>query len=544
MVSELRVAACCGREPHVIQVGQTQDRSVVPHPEVISANFKLYFKYSYFMSNPISLGIDLGTSALKAVMLDECGALIGQAGVPLSTTRSRPGWSEQNPDDWWNACVSALRQLKLAQPDAYARICCIGLSGQMHGAVLLDHRDRCIRPAILWNDSRAQSEAAMLARRFPSFADVLGSLPMAGLTAPKLLWLKANEAQAFSAVDCVLSPKDYLRLKLTGERATDMSDAAGTLWLDVRNRRWFEPMIEATGLKPDQLPRLVEGIVAAGQLTADVAMTLGLSQRVVVAGGGGDNPASAVGIGAVGAGHSFVTLGTSAAVVSVTDDVKANAGAGVHSYCHALPQRWYAMGAILSGASCLTWITHLLSQPGEQALLDLVADRMPIDRPVPTTAPLFLPYLSGERTPHNDPLALGGFMNLGHDTSAAMLGYAVLEGVGFGLRDAMNSVESAGAMVSSCSLVGGGARSKYWAQLLSNVLGKELRTLSGSELSACIGAAKLGFAAYGQGPELLHTGLPVKRTFVPDPALRDALQTRYENFRGLFPAVQSLRQQP
>lgn len=495
------------------------------------------------MSNPISLGIDLGTSALKAVMLDERGTLIAQAGVPLEITRLRPGWSEQDPEDWWQACISALRQLKLAQPDAYARICCIGLSGQMHGAVLLDHRDRCIRPAILWNDSRALAEATALAQRFPAFADVSGSLPMAGLTAPKLLWLKANEVEAFSAVDCVLSPKDYLRLKLTGDRATDMSDAAGTLWLDVRNRSWFEPMIEATGLKPGQMPRLVEGTSAAGQLTAFAAMTLGLNERLVVAGSGGDNPASAVGIGAIDPGDSFVTLGTSAAVVSITDRVKGNASTGVHSYCHALPHRWYAMGAILSGASCLTWITRLLSQPGEQALLDLVTDHMPIDQPVPTTAPLFLPYLSGERTPHNDPLALGGFMNLGHDTSAAMLGYAVLEGVGFALRDAMNSVESAGAMVSSCSLVGGGARSAYWAQLLSNVLGRELRTLSGSELSACIGAAKLGFAAYGYGPEILHMRLPVKKTFVPDPALRDALQTRYENFRALFPAVQSLHRQ-
>lgn len=492
------------------------------------------------MSSPISLGIDLGTSELKAVMLDDCGVVVGQACVRLSIARPRPGWSEQNPDDWWHACISALQQLQHDQPDAYIRIRCIGLSGQMHGAVLLDHGDRWIRPAILWNDSRSLSEAAMLAQTFPSFADVTGSLPMAGLTAPKLLWLKANEPEAFAAVDCVLSPKDYLRLKLTGGRVTDMSDAAGTLWLDVQNRCWFEPMVQATGLELGQLPRLVEGTEAAGHVSSSSAMTLGLSEKVVVAGSGGDNPVSAVGIGAINPGDSFITLGTSAAVVSITDQVIGNADTGVHSFCHALPQRWYTMGAILSGASCLRWITGLLSQPNEQALLDIVMDKVPADQPVLATAPIFLPYLSGERTPHNNPLARGGFMNLGHDTSAAMLGYAVLEGVGFSLRDAMSAVESAGAIVPRCLLVGGGARSEYWAQLLSNVLGREISTLLGSELSACIGAAKLGFVAYGFDQELLRTGLPVKTTFVPELAHHDALQSRYEKFRGLFPAVQSL----
>jgi xylulokinase len=432
------------------------------------------------MTGDIALGIDVGTSELKAVLLDECGAVVAQYGGPLSISRPHPGWSEQNPDDWWRACISALQQLKRQHPGAYARVRCIGLSGQMHGAVLIDQRDECIRPAILWNDSRALAECAALAKSYPAFPKITGSLPMAGFTAPKLMWLRANDPEAFAAVDCILSPKDYLRLRLTGERVTDMSDAAGTLWLDVPNRHWFEPMIRATGLELKQLPRLVEGTEVAGQLKASVAHMLGLDKSVVIAGGGGDNPASGVGIGAVDAGHSFITLGTSAAVVSVTDRAMGNAAAGVHSYCHALPKRWYAMGAILSGASCLRWISGLLSQAGEQELLQLVTQDLPTMRPTPASAPLFLPYLSGERTPHNDPLARGAFMNLSHDTTAAMLGYSVLEGVGFALRDAMNAVESTGAVVSECALVGGGARSAYWAQLLSNILGRELRTFSQS----------------------------------------------------------------
>ncbi len=492
------------------------------------------------MSGPVSLGLDLGTSELKAVLLDESGSVLAHAGIVLSISRPRDGWSEQDPEDWWRACGAALYQLRSVEPIAFARIGCIGLSGQMHGAVLLDRQDRCIRPAILWNDSRSSAEAAHLARSHPSYSAITGSLPMAGFTAPKLLWLKTHEAAAFDAVDCVMLPKDYLRLKLTGERVTDMSDAAGTLWLDVVNRQWFEPMIEASGLHRRQMPRLVEGSEPTGFLLPSVAAEYGLRETVVVAGGGADNPASGVGIGAVDAGDAFITLGTSACVVAVTDKPVGNPAAGVHGLCHSLPNRWYAMGVILSGATCLQWLTALLSLPNEQALLDLVREQLPLDRPAPLHVPLFLPYLSGDRTPHNDPRARGGFMNLSVDTSVAMMGYAVLEGVGFALRDAVNAVESTGATLSNCALVGGGARSDYWGQLLANVLGLELHTLSGGELGACVGAAKLGFLALGHDRELLQRGVLAKATFAVDRVPHEVLQLRYEKFRGLYAAVRAL----
>ncbi len=492
------------------------------------------------MGSPISLGIDLGTSELKAVLLDESGAVPAHAGVRLSISRPQAGWSEQNPEDWWQACLAALHQLRQQQPEAYARVRCIGLSGQMHGAVLLDDGDQLLRPAILWDDSRAMAQAHALGRQYPAFADVTGSLPMAGLTAPKLLWLREHEPHIFSRISCVLSPKDYLRLRLTGERISDVSDAAGTLWLDVRQRGWFEPMLHACGLTLKQMPRLVEGSAASAGLSASAASLLGMQQPVVVAGGGGDNPVSAVGIGAIEAGQAFVTLGTSAAMVAITDRVAGMPASVVHSFCHALPQRWYTMGAMLAGASCLRWVTHLLGQVDEQALLQLVQEELPLTQTAPGATPLFLPYLAGERTPHNDPLLRGGFMNLAYDTTPAMLGYAVLEGVGFGLLDAMSAVQSAGAEVGTCLLVGGGARSNYWAQLLANILGREICTLSGSELSACIGAAKLGFLAHGRGRDLLAVGMPVKERFVPAVAQQEMLQTRYRKFRGLFTAAQAL----
>ncbi|CRM79141.1 xylulokinase [Pseudomonas sp. 8 R 14] len=484
------------------------------------------------MNSPVSLGIDLGTSELKAILMDATGAVLAHASVRLSVSRRHSGWSEQAPEDWWQACLQALAQLR--GHEAFTRVACIGLSGQMHGAVLLGADNRVLYPAILWDDSRAMAEAEQLG---PGFADVTGSLPMAGLTAPKLLWLQRHEPEVFQAIDCVLSPKDYLRLRLSGERISEMSDAAGTLWLDVARRAWFTPMVRATGLTPGQLPRLVEGGAASALLTAT---GLGLSADVVIAGGGGDNPVAAVGIGAVNAGDGFITLGTSAAIVAITDHAAGNPASAVHSFCHALPNRWYTMGAMLAGASCLRWVTRLTGMADEQTLLEQVQAQLPIEQHVPLGTPLFLPYLAGERTPHNDPLLRGGFMNLGHDCTPAMLGYAVMEGVGFGLLDALRAVQSTGADVGACALVGGGARSEYWAQLLANILQREIFTLQGSELSACIGAAKLGFVAMGQGAELLAAGMPVKARYTPDLKQQPVLAARYRKFQSLLPAAKAL----
>lgn len=492
------------------------------------------------MNAAVSLGIDLGTSELKAVLIDSTGAVLAHAGHELSLSREHPGWAEQDPEVWWRACVAALDQLQQRSPAAYGRVQCIGLAGQMHGAVLLDRNNTCLRKAILWNDSRALGEAAALAQRHPSFSEITGSVPMAGFTAPKLLWLREHEPDVFKAIDCVLSPKDYLRLRLTGERKTDVSDASGTSWLDVRERRWFDAVVQATGLEFRQLPTVLESVEVSGTLMRSVASLLRLPPGTIVAAGAGDNPASAIGVGAIDPSDAIINLGTSAAIASVADRFIGNASAGVHGYCHAIPHRWYAMGAILSGASALRWAAGLLSQPNEQALLHRVSQDAPSELPVTDGAPLFLPYLAGERTPHNDPLARGAFLNLGYGTSVGQLGYAVLEGVGFALRDAMCSVESTGAKISTCLLVGGGARSAYWAQLLSDILGCHLRVISGSELSASIGAAKLGFAASGLPPQILRIGLTVKSEYSPRSTHQPMLQERYERFRRLFPAVQSL----
>lgn len=493
------------------------------------------------MKQLVSLGIDLGTSELKAILLSAEGEVLAQAGARVEVSRRQSGWSEQNPADWWQACRGALKQLRTSNPQAWARVGCIGLSGQMHGAVILDAAEQVLYPAILWDDSRAVLQASRLNEDFPDYAEVTGSLAMAGLTAPKLLWMQQHEPQLFARIASVLSPKDYLRLLLTGEQVSDMSDAAGTLWLDVAKREWYAPMLHATGLTVEHMPRLLEADQLSARLSAEAADALGLPLGLPVAAGGGDNPVSAVGIGAINAGDAFVTLGTSAAIVAITDHPAGNPASAVHSFCHALPQRWYTMGAMLAGASCLRWVTRLLGQPSEQALLDLIHAQWPVDQPVAVSSPLFLPYLAGERTPHNDPLLRGGFMNLGHDSTPAMLGYAVLEGVGFGLLDAMNATLSAGATVNACAMVGGGARSEYWAQLLANILDREVYTLHGSELSACVGAAKLGLLSIGEGAELLGQGMAEKARYQPMPAVQDVLSARYGKFKGLLGAAQGLR---
>ncbi|MBT9304890.1 xylulokinase [Pseudomonas sp. TAE6080] len=492
------------------------------------------------MSRAVSLGIDLGTSELKALLLDDAGVVLGHTGVRLSISRPHTGWSEQNPQDWWIACVEALLVLRNAYPDAWKRIHCIGLSGQMHGAVLLDKNDQVLRPAILWDDARAAVQAGLLHQNFPDFAGIIGSLPMAGLTAPKLLWLKEHEPRIVEALACVLSPKDYLRLKLAGVLATDYSDASGTAWLDVGARQWFPAMVEATGLSVSQLPPLIESNAASCTLTSKSCALLDLNPGIVVAGGCGDNPASSLGIGAVKAGDSFITLGTSAALSTLTDTPVTQPDAAVHSFCHALPGRWYTMGAMLSGASCLRWLVTLLGQPNESHLLSQVAVALPLEKVPAMSTPLFLPYLAGERTPHNQPHLRAGFVNLAHDTTPALLGYAVLEGVAFGLRDAMLAIEKAGSTVSRCALVGGGAKSDYWAQLLANVLDREIFTLSGSELGACIGAAKLGFAAIDADHIMQATSLSTQSVFTPNATHSEVLLRRFEKFVGLYPALNRL----
>ncbi|MGN6140485.1 MAG: xylulokinase [Ralstonia sp.] len=476
------------------------------------------------------LGIDLGTSEVKVLLLNAAGTIVGTAGEPLAVSRLHPGWAEQTPEDWWQATCAAIGKLRDAAPEAFAATRAIGLSGQMHGAVLLDARNRVLRPAMLWNDTRSTAECLELTRRVPDLHAVAGNLAMPGFTAPKLLWSAHHEPDVFSAIDCVLLPKDYLRLRLTGERASDPSDAGGTLWLDVARRTWSDELLAATGLSRSQMPRLVEGSAPSGTLLPEVAEAWGLARGVVVAGGGGDGAASAVGIGATQPGDGFLSLGTSGVIFVVNDRFRPNPAQAVHAFCHALPGRWHQMSVMLSAASCLRWFCRLTSVP-EATLLPEIAALAESER---QSAPFFLPYLSGERTPHNDAFAQGHFHNLTHASDRAALGYAVIEGVAFGMADGLDALRAAGTQVASLSFVGGGSRSPFWAQLLADTLNTELTTHVGSEAGGALGAARLGWMADGGIETAVCAKPPVQATYRPDAARHARLAERLSTFRALY----------
>jgi xylulokinase len=484
-----------------------------------------------------TLGIDLGTSELKLALLAGDGRLVATAGAPVQLARPRPHWAEQHPHDWWAALVAAAAELRAAQPQAFAQVQAIGLSGQMHGAVLLDAANAVLRPAILWNDTRSAAECAELERRLPALPQIAGNLAMPGFTAPKLLWVARHEPELFARCAKVLLPKDWLRWRLTGAFFSDMSDAAGTLWMDVGARAWSPALLEAGGMTLAQMPALVEGSDIAGALHAEAAAALGLRAGTPVAGGGGDNAASAVGIGAVEAGQGFLSLGTSGVLFVVTDRYRPNPASAVHAFCHALPGRWHQMSVMLSCASCLAWVTRLTGAASEAALLEKVAG---LDDAALARAPLFLPYLSGERTPHNDPHAQGAFFGLTNETDAARLGHAVIEGVAFGLADGLHALQAAGTNVQRLSLVGGGSRSALWAQLLADVLAVELVTAEGAEAGGAMGAARLAWLALGRAEREVCVPPEERAAFVPRPERAEALAARHARFRALYHDTRAL----
>jgi xylulokinase len=476
------------------------------------------------------LGIDLGTSELKVLLLGQDGTVLGSAGSPLTVSQPHAAWSEQDPASWIDALTKACSSLRSSHPEAYAAVHGVGLSGQMHGATLLNSAGQVLRPCILWNDTRSTQECLELKQACPTLEKITGNLAMPGFTAPKLAWVRTHEPEIFAQTAKVLLPKDYIRLQLTGEYVGDMSDAAGTLWLDVARRDWSDVMLTVTGLTRHHMPRLVEGSAVSGYLSSEAANT-----GIPVAGGAGDNAASAIGLGAVNAGDGFISLGTSGVIFLATDKFAPNPDNAVHAFCHALPNAWHQMAVMLSAANCLKWITHLTGSVNEAELLQAVAQLSELER---AQCPLFLPYLSGERTPHNDADASGVFMGLRQSHKAAHLCYAVIEGVSFGLLDGMNALRQAGGTAEQLQLVGGGARSALWAQLLANVLDIRIATYKVSSVGAALGAARLGqLAVEGSDAASIArvcTQHPVEHIYQPEGSTQPILTSRYQRFTALY----------
>jgi len=482
------------------------------------------------------LGIDVGTSEVKVALVDDAQRVVDVGRAALTVERPYPLWSEQDPESWSRAAGSAIAEIRAGHAAKLAAVKGIGLSGQMHGAVLLDAENRVLRPAILWNDARSAAECVELERRAPGSRRLTGNMAMPGFTAPKLLWVAAHEPEVFRRTAMVLLPKDYVRWWLCGEHVSEMSDAAGTLWLDVKARAWCDEMLAATGLTRSHMPRLVEGSAASGVLRPELARSWGMADGVVVAGGAGDNAASAIGLGVVADGQAFISLGTSGVFFVANDDYRPNPDRGVHTFCHALPGLWHQMAVMLSAASCLRWATHLTGAADEASL---IAEADALGDAARAQAPLFLPYLSGERTPHNDAYAQGVWFGLRHETDRAALGYSVLEGVAFGLADGYAALRDAGGIARSVSLTGGGSRSRPWARLIASVLDLPIALPEGGEIGAALGAARLGQLAADPGATIAAVcqAPPILATVEPVAAWAPALQSRFQRFRELYPAL-------
>jgi xylulokinase len=476
------------------------------------------------------IGIDLGTSALKALLVDDAEHELAAAEVPIATHHPAPLAAEQDPRTWWQAAERALDALRAQAPAAVARVAAIGLAGQMHAAVLLDAADAPVRPAMLWNDGRAHAQADALKVLGQELAAELGVPPLANFTAPKLLWLAQHEPEVLARARSLLLPKDVLRLHLTGERATDPSDAAGTWLLDEARRDWSPRAIAAVGLDPALLPRIAEGTEPTGTLRPEITRRFGLPTGVVVAAGGGDTMAGGVGIGAVNEGQAFVGLSTSAQLFVAAEAHRPAPERLVHAFCHAVPGRWCQMAAMLNGAGVLASLAHLL---GDTDVGTLLAEAEACF--AGPSRLLVLPYLSGERTPHDDPHARGVVFGLTADTSRAELVQAAMEGVAFTFADAQEALASGGTRIAAAGLIGGGARSALWVRMIASVLGVPLRLYAGAARGPAFGAARLARLALGRDdPATVLREPPVQRVVEPDAALAAAYRPRIDAFRRLY----------
>lgn len=474
------------------------------------------------------IGIDLGTSGVKVLLMTDTQSIIASAHTDLTVQRPHAGWSEQHPSDWITAVDTTMRKLASSHPSDMARVQGIGLSGHMHGATLLDSKGTVLRPCMMWNDTRAHKEAQDL-DAIPAFRALTGNIVFPGFTAPKVLWVRRNEPEIFSRCAKILLPKDYLRFWLTGIYASEMSDAAGTSWLDVAKRDWSDGLLSETGLTCDHMPKLVEGSDVSGHLLSELAAAWGIQGTPVVAGGAGDNAATAIGAGIVQSGQGFVSLGTSGVLFAATDKHSAKPDTAVHAFCHALPDRWHHMGVILSAADALNWHGRIMGRSA-QTLVSELGDRL-----LAPTSVRFLPYLSGERTPHNDAHVRGSFHGLSHDTTAAHMTQAVLEGVAFALCDNQAALKNIGSHITTLLAMGGGSNSDYWLSLIATVLNCDILRPADGDFGASFGAARLGLMAHtGARASDICTMPTIGKRFAPNKELRSAFEDAYREYKALY----------
>jgi len=487
------------------------------------------------------LGIDTSTTSSKALLIDDQGNVVAVASHPHTLQTPRPLWSEQDPGEWWEAVSASIRSVLEEAGTSGDGVGAIGLTGQMHGLVLLDAGGNVLRPAILWNDQRTQSQCNEIHARLGKerFIQITGNVALTGFTAPKILWVKENEPEVYARGKHVLLPKDYIRYKLTGEYAMDKADGAGTVLFDLKKRDWSEEVLAALEIPHEWMPRTFEGPEFTGNVTEEAAALTGLKAGTPVAAGGGDQAAQAVGVGAVDPGIVGLTVGTSGVVFATTPSALIEPEGRLHAFCHAVPGLWHFMGVMLSAAGSLQWYRDALAS--NMSFDDLVSEAASV--PAGSEGLQFLPYLTGERTPHPDPLARGGFIGLTIRHHRPHMTRAVLEGVSFGLKDSFTLIQNAGlGAVTQVRASGGGTKGALWRQILASVLEAELVTVNTTE-GAAYGAAILagvGAGAWADVASACKACIKITGTTTPDPAQTEAYRRAYHLYQELYPALKPL----
>lgn len=481
------------------------------------------------------IGIDLGTSAVKLLLMKEDGQIVNIVSKKYPLYFPKSGWSEQEPEDWWNAVVDGLREL--LRPVDPMQVAGISFGGQMHGLVILDAEDQVIRPAILWNDGRTADQTEYLNEVIgkEKLSKYTANIAFAGFTAPKLLWVQQQESDNFGKISKIMLPKDYIAYRLTGVHCTDYSDASGMLLLDVEHKCWSEEMMAVCSIRREQLPDLYESYEQVGMIKPEIAEMLGLSDHVIVAAGAGDNAAAAVGTGTVGEGSCTLSLGTSGTIFISSDSFCVDAHNALHAFCHA-DGHYHLLGCMLSAASCNQWwmdrIVGCTDYEGEQEQITRLGEN----------SVFFLPYLMGERSPHNDPEARGMFFGMSMDTTRADMTQAVLEGVAFAMRDSFEVARSLGIEISRAKICGGGGKSPLWRRIMANVLGIQIDVMK-SEEGPAMGGAMLAAVADGVYPDVRSAAEAIAEvvdTVCPEPELIAKYEERYGMFKKLYPSVKEL----
>ena len=483
------------------------------------------------------IGIDLGTSSVKLILMSEKGEIVKSAVREYPLSFPHPGWSEQNPEDWKEAVLDGMRELTEGVDSS--EIKGIGTGGQMHGLVVLDENDEVIRPAILWNDGRTEEETEYLnsvvgKNRLSKYT---GNIAFAGFTAPKLLWMRKHEKENFERIRKIMLPKDYINYILTGVHATDYSDASGMLLLDVKNRRWSREMIDICGIREEQLPKLYESFVPIGFIKEDIAKSVGLTNSVTVVAGAGDNAAAAVGTGTVGEGRCNISLGTSGTIFISSSSFHVDGANALHSFCHA-DGRWHLMACMLSAASCNKWFCEEILNSGDYAELQ----KNITDDSLGRNSVFFLPYLMGERSPLNDTSARSAFIGMSMDTTRFDMVQAVLEGVAFALRDSFEIARSMGLDIKRSTVSGGGSKSRLWLRILSSVLDVELDIPASVEGPGMGGAmlSMVGCGEYRSVDEAAERIVGIRERILPERELVERYNERYSSFSKLYPALKNI----